>query len=57
MDNPVTLKSLLEQHPEWADVPIAIYQSDGSVVYVGGAGSVYEMGMEVNEKVLIFTGN
>lgn len=41
MDKPYTLRTLLEAHPEWADLPLAAGKSDGSVDFIGWAGSVY----------------
>ena len=38
----MTPRQLLSQHPEWADLPMAVYRSDGGLDYVGAAGSVYE---------------
>lgn len=44
----ITLKILLERHPDWADLPIVVYSPDGRYDWVGesshsdgGAGSVY----------------
>jgi hypothetical protein len=45
----VTLKILLERHPEWADLPLVVYCPDGHYDWVGeahhpedgGAGVVY----------------
>lgn len=36
-----TLRSLLDKHPEWADLPVGILLSDGNVDYVNWAGSVF----------------
>jgi hypothetical protein len=41
MDKPWTLHTLLEKHPEWGDLPLAAGLSDGSVDFIGWAGSVY----------------
>ena len=45
MNKPYTLRKLIEQHPEWANLPIAVSRSDGSVDFVGKRlpGSVYEV--------------
>lgn len=51
-----TLKTLLEKHPEWADLPIVVYQSEGRYDYVGAAGLVYEDEDEEG-KVLVFAPN
>jgi hypothetical protein len=37
----ITLNTLLEDHPEWADLPITVYEPDGHLATVGGDGSVY----------------
>lgn len=45
-----TLRELIEQHPEWADIPIGIYDTQsGEHHMLGGAGSVYLWGDELNE--------
>lgn len=36
-----TLKQILEEHPEWENLPVAIHRSDGSYDFVGESGSVY----------------
>ena len=36
-----TLRELLEEHPEYADLPVAIYRSDGTYHYINRSGSVY----------------
>ncbi len=38
----MTLRELIEQHPEWADLPIVVYREDGHYDYVGCSGTVYE---------------
>ena len=56
MDYPTTLKTLIEEHPEWADLPIAVDRSDGSLDYVGASGTAYAA--EDDEgPVLIISGN
>jgi hypothetical protein len=55
-----TLKQLLEQHPEWADLPMAILRIDGEIDYIGAAGAVYESETEEEGKkikILIFSPN
>lgn len=39
-----TLKTLLEKHPEWADLPIAVGRTDGYLDYIGQAGGAYTFG-------------
>lgn len=38
---PATLRTLLAEHPEWADLPIGVSHADGHVDIVDWAGSVY----------------
>jgi hypothetical protein len=65
-----TLKTLLEKHPEWADLPIVVYRPDGTTHYIGGSGYCYsskdyedfeEVGEEEIKKrpdnVLVFSPN
>lgn len=52
-----TLKSLLESHTEWANLPIAICCEDGSYDYIGATGLVYEFIDDNGEKILLFSGN
>lgn len=60
-----TLRSLMQEHPEWADLPIVVYKPDGTHDYVGGAGNVYEFdpkkegceGVDGCERVLVFAAN
>jgi hypothetical protein len=56
-----TLKELLEQHPEWANLPMVVYNGmNGEYDWVGASGSVY-LGEETEDgkkiKVLVFAGN
>jgi len=58
----MTLRELIEEHPEWADLPIVIYNVCGEYEYVGGSASVYEhidddWDAENPPKVLVFAGN
>lgn len=63
MDKPHTLRTLIEQHPEWADLPLAASKSDGTVDYIGWAGSAYVVEHEDfiqdvgTDKVLVFAPN
>lgn len=36
-----TLRTLIEKHPEWADLPVGILCSDGTVDYVNWSGAVF----------------
>ena len=54
----MTLKELLEQHPEWADLPVAVANSVGDLHYVDCSATVFvgEDGAEdVVESVLVFS--
>lgn len=63
MDKPYTLRTLLAEHPEWGDLPLAAGLSDGSVDFIGWAGSVYTVQHEDfiqdvgTDTVLVFTPN
>jgi hypothetical protein len=37
----VTLKTLLERHPEWADLPIVVYCPDGHYDWVGDSSKFF----------------
>jgi hypothetical protein len=59
----MTLRKLIETHPEWADLPIAILCENGNHHYVtkGVAedvpnclGDVYESENEFNTAILVF---
>lgn len=53
-----TLRSLIEQHPEWADLPIVVYREDGSYDWVGHSGDVYtDKDEDEDATVLVFAGN
>lgn len=66
-DSPVeTLRSLCEKHPDWMDLPIGVYTPDGSIDFVGAAGTAYQSeygGSEETDdypagtKILIFSAN
>lgn len=58
----MTLKEMIEQHPEWADLDVVVYSVSGDYEYVGGSADVYvdidgddESGNA--PKVLVFTAN
>jgi len=64
--NVETLRTLCEKHPEWMDLPIGVYTPDGTIDFVGAAGTVYQSeygGSDEKEdyptgtKILIFSGN
>jgi hypothetical protein len=54
-----TLNQILKAHPEWGDLDVVVYRSDGSYDYVGASGAVYEAPdeNEENRRVLVFAGN
>lgn len=56
MESPVTLRKLMEKHPEVADLPMVVYCPDGHYDWVGAAGGVYVSETE-GGKVLVFTAN
>lgn len=58
LEAPETLKTLLEKHPEWGDLPLVVYCPDGHYDWVGAAGSAYPSRDE-NEgiDVLVFSAN
>lgn len=37
----MTLRQLLAEHPEWADLPIVVYTPSGEYSYVGAGCRVY----------------
>lgn len=51
-----TLKELLEEHPEWADLPIAVYNPQGGYDYVGCSGDVYSDD-DGESSILVFSHN
>lgn len=52
-----TLRSLIERHPEWADLPLTVARPDGNGVdYIGAAGLVYES-VDDGDRVLVFSPN
>jgi hypothetical protein len=60
----MTLKDLVEKHPEWLDHELVVYREDGEYDYVGKSGWVnegedvtVEDGKLVKHKVLVFAGN
>lgn len=38
---PKTLREILEEHPEWVDLPVGVYRVDGGIDFVGCSGMVY----------------
>jgi hypothetical protein len=62
-----TLRTLIEKHPEWANLPIVVYRTDGSYDFIGCSGSIYTgecteedkiANPEIKtESVLVFSGN
>jgi hypothetical protein len=47
----MTLRALVEAHPEWLDLELGILCSDGTVDFVGAAGSVYVAPYNEDESV------
>ena len=55
-----TLRRLMEEHPEWADLPIVVYREEGGYDWVGSSGDVYDATTEEDGdvyEVLVFTNN
>jgi hypothetical protein len=51
----ITLKEFVTSHPEWLDLPMAVY--DGyEYNYIGCSGTAYE-GEDDGVEILIFAGN
>lgn len=36
-----TLRDIVETHPEWLDLPVVVYQSDGTYDWLDGSAAVY----------------
>ncbi len=52
-----TLREIVAEHPEWLDLEIVVYQSNGDYAFVGASGTVYvDDAMEPNP-VVVFAGN
>lgn len=65
-NNVETLRSLCEKHPDWLDFPIGVYVANGSIDFVGAAGTAYQSeyggSEESNDypagtKILVFSAN
>jgi len=58
----MTLRELMEKHPEMADMPIVVYSEDGTYHYVSdgphGSGAFYQGRDEFEDiDVLVFSGD
>lgn len=53
----MTLKELLDEHPEWGHLPIVVINEVGELFYVGASGTVYRGEGENDQPVLIFGAN
>ena len=55
----MTLRQLVEQHPDWLDYEMAIYRVDGEYDYVGQSGAVYLYNDKdfVDAPVIVFDGS
>jgi hypothetical protein len=42
VSGPITLRQLLEQHPEWADLPLVALSPEGVYDWIGCSGLVYK---------------
>lgn len=52
-----TLRDIIQEHPEWLDIPIGIYTESGEYDYVGARGFVYEGEGEDGKPVVVFSAN
>jgi len=56
----MTLREMIEQHPEWADRDIVVYTSIGDYEYIGASAGVYPDEDEAESPpnpVLVFSAN
>ena len=52
----MTVDELLEQHPEWRDLPICVMDSTGQLHYLDASGNVFDF-IDEGERVLVFVAN
>jgi hypothetical protein len=52
----MTLKQLIEEHPDWLNYELVVYCPDGHYDYVGAAGDVY-IGNDNGKAVIVFSAN
>lgn len=56
----MTLREMIEQHPEWADLDVVLYTDSGDYEYVGASAGVYvDVDLAENPlgQVLVFSAN
>lgn len=64
----MTLREILAEHPEWADLDIAVVDNVGELHYLGASGMVYDQDevetvgedgsvVLTGKRILVFTGN
>ena len=63
----MTLREMIEQHPEWADLPIAVIDTVGDLHYIDGSGAAFtgedfpddadDYTEGTGDQVLVFTAN
>ena len=53
----MTLRELMEKHPELLDLPLAILQRDGNYDYLGGSYETQDYDDEGQFQVLVLMGN
>jgi len=64
----MTLREILDEHPEWADLDVAVVDNIGEIHYLGASGMIYvqdeveavgEDGSVVltGKRILVVTGN
>ena len=53
----MTLAELINQHPEYADLPITVMRTDGELDYVDAAASYFVVETDDEGPVLVFAQN
>ena len=56
----MTLKEMIEQHPEWADLDVVLYTDSGDYEYVGASAGAYidrDHAESPPHPVLVFSAN
>ena len=54
----MTLRQILDENPDWADLEVVVLASDGNVDFVGDSGLVYaDDAYGDGETLLVFSGN
>ena len=53
----MTLRELMEKHPDLQDLPLAILQRDGNYDYLGGSYETQDFDEDGRFQVLVLMGN